>query len=63
MGIVTFPFGELFDGEGISTTVVSWRKFSGMSTPAQSKISGNYLNSVIATQEAKRCGAGRGDPA
>lgn len=56
MGIVTFPFGELFDGKGISTTVVSWRKFSGMSTPAQSKISGNYLNSVIATQEAKRRG-------
>lgn len=57
MGIVTFPFGELFDRNGISATVVSWRKFSGMSTPVQSKISGNYLNSVIATQEAKSRGA------
>lgn len=57
MAIVTFPFGDLFDENGISAAIVSWRKFSGLSTPTQSKISGNYLNSVIATQEAKRRGA------
>ncbi len=57
MGIITFPFGEMFDGGGISAAVVSWRKFSGMSTPTQSKISGNYLNSVIATNEARERGA------
>jgi branched-chain amino acid aminotransferase len=36
--------------------VVSWRKFSDMSTPTQAKMGGNYLNSIIATQEAKRNG-------
>ena len=36
--------------------IVSWRKFSDMSTPPQAKMGGNYLNSIIATQEAKRNG-------
>ena len=60
MGIVTFAFGELFNHDGISAVVTTWRKFSDMSTPSQSKMSGNYLNSIIATQEAKRHGADEG---
>ena len=56
VAIFTFPFGDLFDKNGISAEVVSWRKFSDMSTPAQAKMGGNYLNSIIATQEAKRNG-------
>jgi len=51
-----FPFGNLFDKDGITAGVVSWRKFSDMSTPTQAKMGGNYLNSIIATQEAKRNG-------
>ena len=54
--VFTFPFGDLFDKKGISAGVVSWRKFSDNSTPAQAKMGGNYLNSIIATQEAKRGG-------
>ena len=54
--IFTFPFGDLFDKNGISAGIVSWRKFSDMSTPVQAKMGGNYLNSIIATQEAKRNG-------
>lgn len=54
--IFTFPFGNLFDKKGISAGVVSWRKFSDVSTPTQAKMGGNYLNSIIATQEAKRSG-------
>ncbi|QUC64289.1 branched-chain amino acid transaminase [Nitrosopumilus sp. K4] len=54
--IFTFPFGDLFDKNGISAGVVSWRKFSDQSTPPQAKMGGNYLNSIIATQEAKRNG-------
>jgi len=56
VAIFTFPFGDLFDKNGISAGVVSWRKFSDMSTPPQAKMGGNYLNSIIATQEAKRNG-------
>lgn len=51
-----FPAGSLFDKNGITAGVVSWRKFSGISTPTQAKMGGNYLNSIIATQEAKNNG-------
>ncbi len=56
VAIFTFLFGNLFDKNGISAGVVSWRKFSDKSTPTQAKMGGNYLNSIIATQEAKRNG-------
>jgi len=56
VAIFTFLFGDLFNKNGISAGVVSWRKFSGKSTPTQAKMGGNYLNSIIATQEAKRNG-------
>ena len=56
VAIFTFPFGDLFNKKGITAEVVSWRKFSDMSTPPQAKMGGNYLNSIIATQEAKRNG-------
>jgi len=56
VAIFTFPFGDLFDKNGITAGIVSWRKFSDMSTPPQAKMGGNYLNSIIATQEAKRNG-------
>ena len=46
----------MFNKNGISAGVVSWRKFSDSSTPPQAKMGGNYLNSIIATQEAKRNG-------
>jgi len=56
VAIFTFPFGDLFNKNGIAAGVVSWRKFSDNSTPPQAKMGGNYLNSIIATQEAKRNG-------
>ncbi|MBM2818661.1 MAG: ilvE [Nitrosarchaeum sp.] len=56
VAIFIFPFGDLFNKNGITAGVVSWRKFSDMSTPSQAKMGGNYLNSIIATQEAKRNG-------
>jgi len=56
VAIFTFPFGDLFDKNGITAGVSSWRKFSDLSTPPQAKMGGNYLNSIIATQEAKRNG-------
>jgi len=56
VGIFSFPFGDLFNKNGITAGVSSWRKFSDMSTPTQAKMGGNYLNSIIATQEAKKNG-------
>ena len=56
VAIITFPFGDLFNKNGISATVSEWRKFSDTSTPTQAKMGGNYLNSILATQDAKRRG-------
>ena len=53
MAIFVFPFGDLFNKGGITATVSSWRKFSDASTPVQAKMGGNYLNSIIATREAR----------
>jgi branched-chain amino acid aminotransferase len=51
-----FPFGDLFDKNGIKAGISSWRKFSDQSTPPLAKMGGNYLNSILATQECKRNG-------
>jgi len=56
VAIFMFPFGDLFNKKGITAGVSSWRKFSVLSTPPQAKMGGNYLNSILATQEAKRNG-------
>ena len=54
--IFSFPFGDLFNKNGISATISKWRKFSDVSTPTQAKMGGNYLNSILATQDAKQRG-------
>lgn len=56
VAIFMFPFGDLFNKKGITAGVSSWRKFSVFTTPPQAKMGGNYLNSILATQEAKRNG-------
>lgn len=56
VAIYTALFGDLFNKNGITTCVSSWRKFSNATTPTQAKMGGNYLNSVLATQECKRNG-------
>lgn len=54
--IVMFPFGELFNKNGIKVGVSSWRRIHDISTPPLAKMGGNYLNSILATQESKRNG-------
>jgi branched-chain amino acid aminotransferase len=51
-----FPFGDLFNKNGITAGISSWRKFSDASTPPLAKMGGNYLNSILATQECKHAG-------
>lgn len=54
--IITFPFAKYFKGEGIRACISSWRRIHDSSTPPLAKAAGNYLNSVLATQESKRNG-------
>jgi branched-chain amino acid aminotransferase len=54
--IITFPFAKYFKSEGIKACVSSWRRISDSSTPPLAKAAGNYLNSVLATQESQRNG-------
>jgi branched-chain amino acid aminotransferase len=54
--IVLFPFGDLFNKNGIKAGVSSWRRIHDISTPPLAKMGGNYLNSILATQECKRNG-------
>jgi len=54
--IVMFEFGDLFNKNGIKAGVSSWRRIQDISTPPLAKMGGNYLNSILATQEAKRNG-------
>ena len=54
--IVIFPFGDLFNKNGIKIGVSSWRRIHDISTPPLAKMGGNYLNSILATQECKRNG-------
>jgi branched-chain amino acid aminotransferase len=54
--IIIFPFTKYFKGEGISVCISSWRRIDDDSIPPMAKASGNYLNSVLATQECRRNG-------
>lgn len=54
--IIVFPFAKYFNSEGINTCVSSWRRIHDTSTPPMSKATGNYLNSILATQESKNNG-------
>ena len=54
--IIVFPFAKYFSEEGINVGVSSWRRINDTSIPPMAKASGNYLNSVLATQESKRHG-------
>src|ERR671932_1705895 len=54
--IIIFPFTKYFKGEGIKACVSSWRRIHDITTPPMVKAAGNYLNSILATQESRRNG-------
>lgn len=56
LAVIVFPMHKYFSDGGISAGVVACRRFSDVSTPVQAKMSGNYLNSILATMEARRNG-------
>src|SRR6476620_74272 len=54
--IIIFPFAKYFKEEGIKACVSSWRRIHDTSTPPMAKAAGNYLNSILATQESRNNG-------
>src|SRR5918912_2825193 len=54
--IIIFPFTKYFKGEGIKACISSWRRIHDTATPPMVKAAGNYLNSILATQESIRNG-------
>src|SRR5919204_174563 len=54
--IIIFPFAKYFKSQGIKACVSSWRRIHDSAIPPMAKAAGNYLNSILATQESKRNG-------
>jgi branched-chain amino acid aminotransferase len=55
--LVVVPFGDYFDSShGLTAGVVSWRRVEDTAIPGRAKICGAYVNSVLATDEARRNG-------
>jgi len=54
LAIMVFRFEQYLNSNGIRVCISSWRRISDPSTPPLAKAGGNYLNSVLATQECKR---------
>ena len=59
VSIAAIPFGNYFQnkGKGISCKVSSWKRINSEIMPPLAKASGNYRNSILASQEAKASGA------
>jgi len=55
--IVAFPYGDYLDSRnGLSAGIVSWRRIEDNAIPGRAKICGAYVNSALASDEARRNG-------
>ncbi len=55
--VIAMPFGEyLHSDKGLHAGVSSWRRIEDNAIPARAKICGAYVNSALATDDARRCG-------
>jgi len=59
VAIAAVPFGSYFANKdkGIKCKIVSWHRINSSILPPMAKASGNYINSIIASIEAKNAGA------
>lgn len=59
VAIAAIRFGNYFQNKekGIKCKVASWQRINSLILPPEAKGSGNYLNSVISSLEARRAGA------
>jgi branched-chain amino acid aminotransferase len=51
-GMFTFPLGDYLSTTGLSARTSSWRRISDDSIPARGKITGVYVNTALAVEEA-----------
>lgn len=56
IAIVAWEFESYYGGDLLRTCISSYEKPNPQSSPINAKISGNYINSVLAVSEAKRKG-------
>lgn len=57
IALVAIPFGAYIDsGEGLRVCVSSWRRIEDNAIPARGKICGAYVNSALASDEARANG-------
>jgi branched-chain amino acid aminotransferase len=55
--LVALPFGDYLPTDrGLHAGVSSWRRIDDNAIPARGKICGAYVNSALASDEARRCG-------
>jgi branched-chain amino acid aminotransferase len=55
--IIPLPFGDYLPSEkGLHAGVSSWRRVEDNAIPGRAKICGAYVNSVLASDDARRCG-------
>jgi len=57
VSMVAFPFGKYLDrDEGAHLTVSSWRRIDDAVIPPRGKVTGGYVNSALAKNDAQRAG-------
>jgi len=55
--LIALPFGDYLHAEkGLHAGVSSWRRIEDNAIPARGKICGAYVNSALASDEARQCG-------
>jgi branched-chain amino acid aminotransferase len=55
--VIALPYGDYLHAEkGLHAGVSSWRRIEDNAIPARAKICGAYVNSALATDEARHCG-------
>ncbi|MGA3135135.1 MAG: branched-chain amino acid transaminase [Terracidiphilus sp.] len=55
--VIALPFGDYLHAEkGLHAGVSSWRRIEDNAIPARAKICGAYVNSALASDEARHCG-------
>ena len=57
LAIYILPLGDYIPTSGISTIVSSWVRVSDNSIPSRGKLTGSYINSALAKDEAQAAGA------
>lgn len=57
LAIIPLPFGDYLPSDkGLHAGVSSWRRIEDNAIPGRAKICGAYVNSVLASDDARRCG-------